>query len=170
MNGADLRRALHAGRQVVGTMTFLCHNPRWAQVYVDLDLDYVIIDTEQSPYGRSEVADFAAALAGVGIAPIVRVPEPDPHLTIMALDAGAHGVLVPYCETPEEVKHVVAAARLRPLKGALHERARDKGEFPSEATRRHLEERNRGVVVISASKVRRPSRTWRRSWTSPALT
>ena len=148
MNGADLRQALHDGRQVVGTMTFLCRNPRWAQVYADLDLDYVIIDTEQSPSNRSEVADFAAALAGVGIAPIVRVPEPDPHLTIMALDGGAHGVLVPYCETPEEVKRVVAAARLRPLKGALHERARDKGEFPSEATRLHLEERNRGVVVM----------------------
>ncbi len=148
MTGADLRQALHEGRRVFGTMTFLCRNPRWAQVYADLDLDYVIIDTEQSPSSRSEAADFAAALAGVGIVPIVRVPEPDPHLTIMALDGGAQGVLVPYCETPEEVQRVVAAARLRPLKGALHERARDTGEFPSEATRLHLEQRNRDVVMM----------------------
>ena len=47
MNGADLRQALHEGRQVVGTMTFLSRNPRWEQVYADLDLDYVILDTEQ---------------------------------------------------------------------------------------------------------------------------
>ena len=44
-----------------------------------------------------------------------------------ALDAGAHGVLVPYCETVEEVKEVIAAARWRPLKGALVDRVMETG-------------------------------------------
>lgn len=148
MNSGNLRQALQDGKQVVGTMTTLCRNPRWAQVYADLNIDYLIIDTEQSPSNRSEVADFASALSGVGIAPIVRVPEPDPHLTIMALDAGAEGVLVPYCETAEQVKQVIAAARLRPLKGALHELARVRGDYPSDSTRLYLEQRNRDVVMM----------------------
>ncbi|MGH2367225.1 MAG: HpcH/HpaI aldolase family protein, partial [Chloroflexota bacterium] len=57
-------------------------------------------------------------------------------------------VLVPYCETVEEVKAVVNAARLRPLKGLLHDRARDTGAFPSDATKAYLERRNANVVVI----------------------
>lgn len=148
MNGAQLREAMHGGERVYGTMTSFIRNPRWAGIYGRLGFDYVIVDTEHSPTGRSEAADLAAAFLGAGICPIIRVPNTDPHATIMALDAGFHGVLVPYCESPEEVRAVVHAARLRPLKGALHDRVRDGGEFPSEASRRYLEERNANVVVI----------------------
>jgi 2-keto-3-deoxy-L-rhamnonate aldolase RhmA len=34
-----------------------------------------------------------------GVAPIVRIPMPDSHYVTMAVDAGAQGVLAPYCET-----------------------------------------------------------------------
>jgi 4-hydroxy-2-oxoheptanedioate aldolase len=148
MNGQQLREAMHGGKTVYGTMTSFVRNPRWAGIYGRLGFDYVIVDTEHSPTGRSEAADLAAAFEGAGICPIIRVPHPEPHETIMALDGGFHGVLVPYCEDPEEVKAVVHAARLRPFKGALHNRARDTGEFPSEATARYLEGRNANVVVI----------------------
>ena len=33
----------------------------------------------------------------------------------MALDAGAHGVIVPYVETVEEVKSLVGAVKYRPF-------------------------------------------------------
>ncbi|MDP9373035.1 MAG: aldolase/citrate lyase family protein [Chloroflexota bacterium] len=148
MNGAQLRETMHNGGTIYGTMTSFVRNPRWASVYGRLGFDYIIVDTEHSPTGRSEAADLAAAFLGAGICPVIRVPHSEPHAAIMALDAGFHGVLVPYCETPEEVKAVVHAARLRPLKGALHDRVRDAGEFPSEATQRYLEGRNADVVVI----------------------
>jgi len=76
------------------------------------------------------------------------VPTTEPHEAIMGLDAGFQGVLIPYCETAQEVKTVVHAARMRPLKGVFHDRARDTGEFPSDAARQYLEERNKNVVVI----------------------
>jgi 4-hydroxy-2-oxoheptanedioate aldolase len=79
---------------------------------------------------------------------VTRVPHTEPHATIMALDAGFHGVLVPYCETAAEVRAVVSAAKWRPLKGALHAQARDTGTFPSDATRTYLEKRNANVVVF----------------------
>jgi len=66
----------------------------------------------------------------------------------MGLDAGFHGVLVPYCETVDEVREVVNAVRLHPLKGEGYNRVRDGGEYPSEATRLYLEKRNENVVVI----------------------
>ena len=148
MNGAQLREKMRNGERVYGTMTSAVRNPRWAAVFGRLGFDYVIVDTEHSPNGRSQTADLAQAFLGAGVCPIIRVKDSEPHATVMALDAGFHGVLVPYCEEPDEVRAVVNAARLRPLKGKLHERARDAGEFPSDATRQYLEQRNKDVVVI----------------------
>jgi 2-keto-3-deoxy-L-rhamnonate aldolase RhmA len=148
MNGAQLRDKMRNGERVYGTMTALVRNPRWAAVFGRLGLDYVIVDTEHSPTGRSETADLAQAFLGAGVCPIMRVKDSEPHATVMALDGGFHGVLVPYCETADEVSAVVHAARLRPLKGRLHERARDHGEYPSQATHDYLEQRNKDVVVI----------------------
>ena len=66
----------------------------------------------------------------------------------MAIDAGSHGVLAPYCETVDEVREVVGATKWRPLKGALLRRVVEEGVFPSEATRRYLEDLNRNSVCI----------------------
>lgn len=148
MNGKELRASMRNGATVYGTMINVARNTRGATVFGQLGFDFAIVDTEHSPNGRSEVADAAGAFLAAGVCPIIRVPNTEPHATVMALDAGFHGVLVPYCETPEEVRAVVNAARLRPLKGALHTIARDQGTFPSDATRQYLEKRNANVVVI----------------------
>lgn len=149
MNGLELRAALRGGtRRVYGTMINFVRNPRAAGLFGQVGLDFVVVDTEHSPNGRSEVADAAAAFLTAGVCPLLRVPTVEPHLTVMALDAGFHGVMIPYCETVDEVRDVVSAARLRPLKGELHRRARDHGEFPSEATRAYLEKRNASTVVV----------------------
>ena len=63
-------------------------------------------------------------------------------------DAGAQGILVPYCETVEEIRSVLAAARWRPLKGALLERAKIDGEFPSAAAQEYLVQNNRNNLMM----------------------
>ncbi len=148
MNGYELKKKTQAGGIVYGTMLSMSRNPRWTAPMGAFGLDYVIIDSEHSPRGRSEMADFIAAFGYSGVAPIVRIPIPDSHYVTMALDAGAHGILAPYCETVDEVKEVVAAAKWRPLKGEMVRRVIDAGEFPSQATKEYLEERNRNSVCI----------------------
>jgi 2-keto-3-deoxy-L-rhamnonate aldolase RhmA len=148
MNGAQLRAKMHGGEAVYGTMINVARNLRGAAVFGQLGFDFAIVDTEHSPNGRSETADAAASYLAAGVCPLIRVPTTEPHGVVMALDAGFHGVLVPYCETAEEVRAIVASARLRPLKGVLHRRARDQGQFPSDATRTYLEKRNADVVIV----------------------
>jgi 2-keto-3-deoxy-L-rhamnonate aldolase RhmA len=147
MTGAELREAMRSGKSVYGTMVTLVQGPRWGAIFGRLGFDYIIIDTEHSPYGRGEVADLAATFKGVGIVPIVRIPYPDPYQARMAVDAGAHGVLAPYVERPEEARQVVAAARYRPLKGALLEQAGNAGSFAGD-TQGYLEDFNKNHVVI----------------------
>ena len=148
MNGEELRQKVAGGGIVYGTMLTMSRNPRWVTPMAAFGLDDVIIDTEHSPRGRDDVADFLAAFNFSGVVPIIRIPIPDSHYVTMALDAGAQGVLAPYCETVDEVKEVVGAARWRPLKGALVRTVLEKGELPSEETRAYLEDRNKNSVCI----------------------
>ena len=148
MNGAELKAKTRAGGIVYGTMLSAARNPRWATTVAGLGLDYVIIDSEHAPRGRSEIADLLAGLTSVDVVPIVRVPIPSSHYITMALDAGAQGILAPYCETPDEVREVVGATKWRPLKGELVRRVVEQGEFPSDASREYLERRNRNSVCI----------------------
>ena len=148
MNGEELKAKTRAGGIVYGTMLSVARNPRWAATIAGLGLDYVIVDSEHAPRGRSEIADLIAGLGGVDIVPIVRVPIPSSHYITMALDAGAQGILAPYCETPDEVREVVGASKWRPLKGELLRRVVEQGEFPSDASREYLLNRNRNSVCI----------------------
>jgi 2-keto-3-deoxy-L-rhamnonate aldolase RhmA len=148
MNGAELRAAMRGEQTVYGTMLMMARGPRWGAVLGRIGFDYIIIDTEHSPFGRQEVAELTPVLAAAGVAPVVRVPYPDGYQVRIAMDAGAHGVLVPYVERPEEAREAVAAARYRPLKGALLEQA-STGAFVNDEVRAYLEERmNRNSVVI----------------------
>ncbi len=148
MNGEQLKETVKFGGVVYGTMLSMSRNPRWVTPVSGFGLDYVIIDSEHAPRDRSDIADFLAAFSDSDVVPIVRIPIPDAHYVTMTLDAGAQGVLAPYCETVDEVREVVGASKWRPLKGALVSRAVEAGEFPSEETKAYLEERNRNNVCI----------------------
>ena len=148
MNGAELKAILKEGGRVFGTMLSVGRNPRWIPVLDGVGLDYVVIDTEHNPRSRGELGDFLTMFNTTGVVPIVRIPIPDSHYVTMALDAGAQGVLAPYCETVDQVKEVVAAAKWRPLKGEAARRLIETGEHVSDSTKAYLENRNKNSVAI----------------------
>jgi len=148
MNGAELKTTLQSGGRVFGTMISIGRNPRWIPILTGVGLDYIIIDTEHNPRSRGELGDYLTMCNTTGVVPIVRIPIPDSHYVTMAMDAGAQGVLAPYCETVEQVKEVVAAAKWRPLKGEAVQRIVDGGEHVSDATKAYLEDRNRNSIAI----------------------
>lgn len=148
MNGAELKATLKDGGRVYGSMITHGRNPRWVEALGGIGLDYVVIDTEHGPRSRAEMADYLAAFANSPVVPIVRIPIPTSHYVTMALDAGAQGILAPYCETVDQVKEVIGAAKWRPLKGEAVEQLMETGEHVSDDTRAYLENRNRNTVAI----------------------
>ena len=148
MNGAELKQVLQSGGRVFGTMISVARNPKWIPFMDGVGLDYVVIDTEHNSRSRGELGDFLGVFNTTGVVPIVRIPIPDSHYVTMALDAGAQGVLAPYCETVEQVKNVIAAAKLRPLKGEAAMQVVNGGSIASEETRRYLDDRNRNNIAI----------------------
>ena len=148
MNGAELKETLKSGGRVFGTMISISRNPKWVPIFDSVGLDYVVIDTEHNPRSRGELGDFLIMLNTSGVVPIVRIPIPDSHYVTMAMDAGAQGVLAPYCETVDQVKEVVAAAKWRPLKGEAVDRVVNSGDHISDDTRAYLEARNKNSIAI----------------------
>jgi 4-hydroxy-2-oxoheptanedioate aldolase len=146
--GESLRAALAGDGPVTGTFLYYCADPRWAPVLARVGLDFAIIDNEHTPFSRRETADMIAALASWGIAPLVRIPSPSPEHVHTALDAGAHGIVAPYCETPAQVRAVVEAARLRPLKGRAITNALHPRNPARRRIRQFVDDHNRNVVVV----------------------
>lgn len=148
MIDGEFRQRVHNGDTLVSTMLSMIRNPGWQRVLADLPFDFLTIDMEHSPYSDSQVADLISVIEAGGMPSVARIPRPEWHYVTRVFDSGASGVLAPYCETVDEVREVVRAARWRPLKGRYAERAMGTGEFPSDATRDHLAGFNRDHVVM----------------------
>lgn len=116
MNGQAISQSLRAGRRVYGTL-IVSPSPFWPKVVASLGLDFVFIDTEHIPLDRGQVAWMCQTYAALNLAPIVRIPAPDPYQASMVLDGGAAGVVAPYVETAEQVRQLVGAVKHKPLKG-----------------------------------------------------
>jgi len=116
MIGKEFKDALKKGEPVFGTM-IVSTSPRWMDVIDQIDLDFVFIDTEHIAIDRHQLSWMCHGYAGKGLAPIVRIPSPDPYQACMALDGGAAGIVAPYVETAEQVQQLRGAVKNRPLKG-----------------------------------------------------
>ncbi len=150
MTGRDLSEALRSGRRVYGTMV-AAPCPRWPGIVRGAGLDFVFIDTEHNALDRLQLAWMCEAYRAVGVAPIVRIPEPDPYRACMVLDGGAEGIIAPYVETPEQVQALRGAARFRPLKGQRLQQALAASPAPSPLEPQladYLARRNAGTVLI----------------------
>ncbi|KAH6650034.1 Pyruvate/Phosphoenolpyruvate kinase-like domain-containing protein [Chaetomium tenue] len=76
--------------------------------------DWVLLDCEHGNIDDAQMHEAVPAIAAEGVSPIVRLPDTQPWMVKRALDAGAHGILVPLIRTVEEVKNLVAAAKFPP--------------------------------------------------------
>ncbi|MGD9935467.1 MAG: HpcH/HpaI aldolase/citrate lyase family protein [Dehalococcoidia bacterium] len=148
MNGQALKKTLAAGGHVFGCMISAMGTTRFRSALAGATLDFVVIDSEHGSRDRKEIQELCAMFREIDVTPIVRVPVPKAEWVAMALDAGAAGVLVPYCETVEEVQACVATAKWHPLKGEYLRRAVTDGVLPSDKSRAYLEARHAESIVI----------------------
>jgi 4-hydroxy-2-oxoheptanedioate aldolase len=116
MEGSEIISRLRSGKRVYGTLT-VSTSPMWPKVVKSLDVDFVFIDTEHIPIDRDQLSWMCNLYNSMDIAPIVRIPCPDPYLATMALDGGARGIIAPYVESVSQVLDLVGAVKHKPMKG-----------------------------------------------------
>src|SRR6516162_494606 len=148
MNGREIIQALHAGRRVYSS-AIVGMSPLWPALAKQIGIDFVFIDTEHIPLDRQTLSWICQTYQALGLPPVVRIPSNDPFEACKVLDAGASGVIGPYVETVEQVRGLVGAVKLRPLKGRrLQEALQNRNKLEPEL-RDYLEKRNGDKILIA---------------------
>jgi 2-keto-3-deoxy-L-rhamnonate aldolase RhmA len=78
-------------------------------------IDGMFIDMEHSILTIRDVAQLVTACNYVGVSPIVRIPSKAHWHLSRVLDAGAAAVVIPHCETVQQVKDIVKDSKYGPL-------------------------------------------------------
>jgi len=77
--------------------------------------DFLVLDAEHGTLQPGDVEDLSRACELHSVTPIVRVPNGEASTILRFLDAGAHGIQVPWVGTREQAEAAVRAAKYQPL-------------------------------------------------------
>jgi 4-hydroxy-2-oxoheptanedioate aldolase len=146
-NGRRLRELLKRGERVYGTR-IVSPSPLWPGIVSEIGLDFVFLDLEHIPLDRERLAWMCQGYRTLGVAPVVRILQPDPFLASAALEGGAVGIVAPYVETVDQVRALRGAVKLNPLKGEKLQAVLAEDRLPPESLREYLEIRNCENLLI----------------------
>jgi 4-hydroxy-2-oxoheptanedioate aldolase len=93
---------LNLGSPITAEMAGLC------------GFDWVVLDHEHGPGSESTIIAQLQAVNATAAVPLVRIAANETVRFKRVLDAGAHGIMVPYVSTPAEAEAAVAAMRYPP--------------------------------------------------------
>ena len=96
-------------------MTFMAiPSVRMAQIVALTGLDGIIIDCEHGHIGDDAMHNAVAAIAALGVSPVIRIRGPAHDIIKRALDTGAHGIMVPQINNADEARQIVASSKFPP--------------------------------------------------------
>ncbi|PHH74148.1 hypothetical protein CDD80_3283 [Ophiocordyceps camponoti-rufipedis] len=108
-----LGTALREGRQSLG-MWQMVPGANISRLLARSGVDWVLVDCEHGNMDDGAMHDAVPAIAALGVSPVVRIPDMQSWMVKRALDAGAHGILVPLLRSAEQAREVVQAAKFPP--------------------------------------------------------
>lgn len=101
-----LKRTLADGNLSIGSWLSWASLPT-TEMMARAGFDWLVIDMEHTTIDFSQAMDMMMVIEGSGGAPLVRIGANDPLLIKRSMDAGAHGVIVPNVNSPEEARRAV---------------------------------------------------------------
>jgi len=123
-----LKRKLARGETAIGTW-ISSGSPNVVDMLRGLPFDWFLFDMEHSTIGIETVGRMIQVLNGSPATPLVRVGQVDQALFKVVLDSGAHGLVVPLVNTPEEAERAVSFCKYPPVgvRGVAAAKASDYG-------------------------------------------
>lgn len=108
-----LKEMVRSGKVALG-MEFMSGSHRLLEMTGWAGFDYVQLDTEHTPFGFSEIEAMVRTAEGVGLTPIVRVPENTDSNILRVLETGAASVVIPQVKSAAEVRSALEATMYAP--------------------------------------------------------
>jgi len=110
MDDNGFRARMLRGDRLAGTF-LKTPSHMMVEVLAQSGLDFLCLDAEHAPFDRAGMDACLAMARALNFPCLVRVPEGSAAWILMALDAGATGVVVPHVATPKKAQAIVKAAR-----------------------------------------------------------
>lgn len=107
------KQKLLAGGAVYG-LFFRYAEPSLAEHVAMQGWDFIIFDGEHGSLEARDIEGLSRAAELHGVTPLARVTTNEPSTILRFLDAGAHGIHVPWVNTVEGVEQVVVSAKYGP--------------------------------------------------------
>ena len=108
-----------------------------AEVMAHAGWDSLTVDMQHGLVDYRAATAMLTAISTTEVAPLVRVPWLEEGILMKALDAGAHGIICPMVNTPEDAARLVAATRYPPLGarsfGPIRARLQGGADYPERA-------------------------------------
>lgn len=141
-----LRSALRSGAPVFGSWIQFGHTAI-AELLAQAGFDWLGIDLQHSAIGLESVLPLVQVIELSGCAPLIRLPANDPVMAQRVMDLGAHGVIVPSVNSPEEAARAVQSVKYPPAGTRSVGLGRAHGYGPG--FRNYLTELEDGALVIA---------------------
>ena len=89
-------------------------SPLIPEILAPAGFDWLCVDMEHTSINLNELVPLIISIENQKMSPIVRVGENDPNLIKRVMDVGAHGVIVPNINSPEEAEQAVKSVKYPP--------------------------------------------------------
>lgn len=109
----NLKNKLRANELTIGSWITIGHTAI-AEIMAKSGFDWLTVDMEHSAITMHQAQQLIQTIALCGIVPLVRVEENNQTVIKRAMDAGAHGVIVPMVNTKEDAVKAVRAVKYPP--------------------------------------------------------
>lgn len=109
----NLKQKLKKNKLTIGSWLSL-GDTAICEMMLNSYFDWLVIDMEHTSIGVQQCIDLIRIIEISNTTPLVRVGENNPLLIKRALDAGAHGIIVPMVNTVEDVHNAINATYYSP--------------------------------------------------------
>jgi 4-hydroxy-2-oxoheptanedioate aldolase len=110
----SLRNMLTTGQVALGLAACAVRSVEIVAVTRSCGFDWLLIDSEHSPFDAAEIATLAIAAQLAGLPSLVRVCGSDVPELPRVLDIGAQGIVVPHVDSVVTAERVVETCRFQP--------------------------------------------------------
>jgi len=111
----DIKARLKNGEAILGTMINSFDHQDAVKIFQVAGFDMFVIDNEHGAMDYGKVGMLLAYARAIGIAGLVRIPEPRREVVMKYMELGADGILMPNADNVEDVKKVVEYSKYAPM-------------------------------------------------------